>query len=278
MWKLKKPSLADAKKDLDDVQAVRPKITNQTIHDLEVLYEQYDTKGFVTDAELNAAVAAKSQEGTIQNLYAELGKNGKLHDMRIRIRRGIMLCPMCSISVPETLDHYMPQEAYKTLAICRLNLVPTCGTCNNLKNEKSFDSFPHVYYTQYPSVSFIEATIHVNKEQRKRTFTWEFRVKKELVEKDLSEKIEYQWNVVMPERLDIAVVGYVNGLFENYVPKTNWGLRMYMKIEQQRAEIKYGLNDWRNALLCAMLKCEELSPLDIEYFKKQHPHEPEDRG
>ena len=41
-------------------------------------------------------------------------------------------CPYCHITPARTVDHFLPKELYPWLSIVPLNLVPACGTCNNL--------------------------------------------------------------------------------------------------------------------------------------------------
>lgn len=44
-------------------------------------------------------------------------------------------CPYCHITPARTVDHVLPKELYPWLSVVPLNLVPACGTCNNLWRE-----------------------------------------------------------------------------------------------------------------------------------------------
>ena len=56
----------------------------------------------------------------------------------------------------------MPKADYKSLALCRLNLVPMCYECNNTKSNQPYREFIHAYYTELPAnVDFLIADIGV---------------------------------------------------------------------------------------------------------------------
>lgn len=61
-----------------------------------------------------------------------------------------LLCPYCGRPAFEVLDHYLPKSQYPEFSILSKNLVPSCGDCNDLKDDiipgGKDDFFIHPYY------------------------------------------------------------------------------------------------------------------------------------
>src|SRR6266571_1397377 len=49
-------------------------------------------------------------------------------------------CPLCSLGHVSALDHHLPKAEYPILAITPANLVPSCGWCQNAKD----DAYPQI--------------------------------------------------------------------------------------------------------------------------------------
>lgn len=61
------------------------------------------------------------------------------------------LCPYCGCGGAATLDHYLPKNIFPEFAVLPINLVPSCGVCNNYKGDlwRSGDdsaTFLHAYF------------------------------------------------------------------------------------------------------------------------------------
>lgn len=72
-------------------------------------------------------------------------------------------CPYCGITLPNTLDHYLPASKFPELAVHGLNLVPCCSTCNEKKGNKWKDGkqrlFIHYYSDSIPVSQYLFATL-----------------------------------------------------------------------------------------------------------------------
>ena len=54
-------------------------------------------------------------------------------------------CALCGVRDATTLDHFLPKSAFPALAVNPLNLVPSCGRCNQLKSDR-VGGMVHAYF------------------------------------------------------------------------------------------------------------------------------------
>lgn len=45
-------------------------------------------------------------------------------------------CQLCGLDSPRTFDHYLPKAEFHEFAVCALNLVPCCPTCNTTRGNR----------------------------------------------------------------------------------------------------------------------------------------------
>lgn len=69
-------------------------------------------------------------------------------------------CPYCTLSRPNTLDHYYDKSDYPEFSVFAPNLVPCCSECNSLKNTIVFDNdnkrpYIHFYLDKLPNYKFL---------------------------------------------------------------------------------------------------------------------------
>jgi hypothetical protein len=50
--------------------------------------------------------------------------------------RGRSECQLCGLNRPDTFDHYLPKAQFHEFAVCALNLVPCCPTCNTIRGNR----------------------------------------------------------------------------------------------------------------------------------------------
>lgn len=168
MWNLYKPKLSDAKNDIDVVVSHCYNLDDSDKRKMAKLYEDYDAgKGEATPLQLQPLEGKKE---IIRRQYAKTSgkqqnKNEDNHLVYIRkdLMKDVDKCPYCSINAPQQLDHFMDKAFYGQLAVCRLNLVPLCGTCNHAKGEISYKEFTHPYYQVFPKVPFLKADCRIVK-------------------------------------------------------------------------------------------------------------------
>ncbi|MDB5453606.1 MAG: hypothetical protein JWO33_2184 [Caulobacteraceae bacterium] len=98
--------------------------------------------------------AIHANRAKFQNLYTH-PREGHVQQAIIRALRkhhGLLECPACGDrGVPDTVDHYLPQEHYPHFAVLPHNLAPMCGTCQLAKGSKIGDAqsprfFLHPYF------------------------------------------------------------------------------------------------------------------------------------
>ena len=176
MWILPKPKLSDAKNDIEVVVSHCNNLDESDKKKMTKLYEDYDTgNGEATTIQLQPLEGKKEiirrqyvkTSGKLQN------KNEDNHLVYIRkdLMKNVDKCPYCSINAPQQLDHFMDKAIYGQLAVCRLNLVPLCGTCNLDKGEISYKEFTHPYYQAFPKAHFFRADCRVLRNKVLVTFS-----------------------------------------------------------------------------------------------------------
>jgi 5-methylcytosine-specific restriction endonuclease McrA len=95
------------------------------------------------------------RKDTLINLFSPT-KNKKPYDAieKIRHGHGLLVCPSCGqVTVPNTVDHYLPKKHFPELSTLLLNLTPMCSQCQSEKgdgylNEDGKKKFIHPYFDQ----------------------------------------------------------------------------------------------------------------------------------
>lgn len=257
MWILKKPNLADAKKDIDIVIAHSRGLDAADKPKFEQLYDDYDTgNGEVSPAQLKSL---ESKKDIIKGQYAKTsgktqnGQNKPLVYIRTELNRGITKCPYCSINAPQQLDHYMDKDSYGQLATCRLNLVPLCATCNNLKGKTNYVEFTHPYYQQFPNADFFVATCKIVSNRIVATFSVNPAV---ITDTILRSRLNAQMgHIHLRGRLRKAINEFLSYSFLGYVGSTDASLKTYLPILLKQTVALYGRNDWRAAIVRGLIAC-----------------------
>lgn len=70
------------------------------------------------------------------------------------------MCQSCGLDSAPTFDHYLPQSLFPEFAVMPANLVPSCGTCNTIKDNGVLDEngnrkFIHYYFDNLPDTQFL---------------------------------------------------------------------------------------------------------------------------
>lgn len=72
-------------------------------------------------------------------------------------------CPLCSVRLVETLDHYLPKSLYPILSVVPVNLIPACSSCNIGKKisfpSNSIEQTFHPYYDDVQNEPWIKASL-----------------------------------------------------------------------------------------------------------------------
>lgn len=270
MWKIDKPNLRRAcGKDIDELVMHCQNLDDTIKPTLKKLYQDYDAQGgTATDAQLATIPAGK--ESVIHSQYAKTYDGNTLSYVRTELMDGVFKCPYCSINQPTTLDHYMPESQYKALAVCRLNLVPMCGTCNNLKSTKPFANFVHCYYQAYPAAEpFLKAKVYALK---KRFVVKLYIDDAVLADPTLITKIHYQiekLHIFQNIMKESSV--FVTTMCKDFDCSDNAGMVAWLNRELTKNVDLYGFNDWRCAINRGMLEYPKLDIAIFQYNKANPP-------
>lgn len=265
MWKLNKPNLILAIQDLDKViDASNGELDEVDKTGLEILYCMYDdAKGELTEDEHNTFDSKKAAE--VHKLYRETYKSGtgKLKYIRQELLRNVCKCPYCGFGEPVTLDHYKPESIYKALSVCRLNLVPMCYRCNNLKGIK--DKFIHPYYQEFPTgVKFFVASVTFEFGY----FLFDFHIDSGYLDSQLEQILEFQISKIqLSERLNREAVTMVYELLTDpHINNDEEMLHLYVENARNENNNKFGLNHWKSVVLDALLKSPDLNVENVNAF------------
>lgn len=260
MWTLRKPDLRKAKKDIDVVLAHCKKLGAGDKPLLEQLYDDYDNGGGVaTPLQL---LPLDGKKDIIRGQYAKTtgkqpGKRANNHLVYIRteLNKNVVKCPYCSVNAPQQLDHYMDKSHYGQLAVCRLNLVPLCGTCNNKKGEKPYTDFVHPYYQRFPAADFLVADCKIVKNRVVAKFLID---RVALGDNALADKIEKQIvHISLRQRLQKATTEFLSQTFLSFCGSTDAELKSFLNQHLLNTSALYGRNDWRTALLRGLAVCPQ---------------------
>lgn len=263
MWKIEKPDLRRAcGKDVNELVSHCENLDDTIKPQLKKLYKEYDSQnGYVTDEQLKQIPTEKG--AIIHSQYKKTYDGDTLSYIRAELMDGVFKCPYCSINQPTTLDHYMPESKYGALAVCRMNLVPMCGTCNNRKLAKQYNNFIHCYYQEFPdNEPFLKAKVYILKKRFVIRLYIEDSV---LTEPGLKDKVLYQIKELkLFQQIIKESSVFVSTLCKDFDCGDNAGMKQWLQRKLNTCIEIYGFNDWRCAILRGMM---EYSKLDISVFQ-----------
>ena len=247
MWTvMNKPNLGDAINDIVVLVNHCRSLNVSHIPLLKQLYMDYDVKGYST---INELTPTENVKGAIKRQYdRKMYSNGILYYVRQDLFTNVTLCAMCAINETNELDHFMNKSRYGQLACCRLNLVPTCGRCNNLKRSGKYSKYVHAYYDIYPNVDFLIAKIRIVNNQ----IVINFSIDKSVLQTNpsLANKTDNQFiKLKLNKRLQIAGIQYIYDEFGSFRGTTDEELNEYLESRLDYCLSIYGRNDWRTSLM-----------------------------
>lgn len=266
MWKINKPNLNRAKgKDIDELVDHCNDLDDTDKPLLKQLYQKYDDQnGSVTDAQHNTIANDKAK--AIHEMYGKTYENEPLAYIRDELTANVYKCPYCSISQPNTLDHYMPESTYKALAVCRMNLVPMCGVCNNYKHTKPYKQFIHCYYDSFPTARpFLIANVYAIKQRFVVKFGFDSAA---IGDSGLESRLIYQEKEIrLFKRLKKEAVSYISTLCRDCEQNDTPSLKLWLVRRLTERESEFGKNDWRCAIIRGLLAYPNLDISQIKYNK-----------
>lgn len=254
MWTLEKPLLKDAIADIAKVIAAsKGKLSKDDGFILKHLYRKYDNNnGNISEEDDNKL--CKEQKQTLSYLYdSQTYKGQDLYYIREELYKLAKVCPMCGFGEIYHLDHQMPQADYKSLSVCRLNLVPTCAKCNNKKRKKDPTSFIHPYYDHaIENVPFFIISIHSTPDHR---VSWNFGINEALIgSQELIDKINNQVGVIeLYDRLMKETTEMLSDMLSGMEEMAQEVLDETLKTEYRKHNRRRGVNDWHTVFVKALI-------------------------
>lgn len=269
MWTLGKPSLDLALQDIDKIiEASGKRLDVSFKPKMQYVVRLYNhNRGSVSSSELKRFT--KNEENIIYGMYgSKTYENQDLYYIRKELFYKIDLCPLCGITSPSQLDHQMPKSQYKPLSLCRLNLVPTCGVCNNKKRTKPFDEFIHPYYAEFPKeIVFLVANIYVNVHTHR--FSWDYSIDYSQFPNgsSLKGKIEKQIkHIKLLRRLRKESHTFVSSILFGSNFRNTTTLKDFLRNRFNSFLKLYGRNDWRTAILYGLYISDKIGLEEINWY------------
>lgn len=166
-------------------------------------------------------------------------------------------CPLCSVRIVSTLDHFLPKSKYPIYSITPVNLVPACSTCNS--NKKT--SFPtsesdqtlHPYYDNVENESWIKCSI----------------IQSLPISLNYEVKCPDYWSVNKKMRVKSHFDSYnINELFSSHANEELRGLKVQLQKlynlepdllfehikDSYESRLSLGVNSWQACMYYALLK------------------------
>lgn len=265
MWKLNKPSLRKATgKDIDELTSHCNALDDNDKPVLKSLYKIYDSQGgIVFNNQLN--IIATNKAKAIHGQYDKTHSGEKLDYIRKELIKDVDLCPYCSINHVSHLDHFMPKSQYPALAVCRMNLVPLCGVCNQKKTDDDFKLYTHAYYDTFPSVPFLIANINILKLRFVVKYNFDSAAINDIA---LETKLNHQaTKTELWDRLKKETNNFINTLCCSCDVIDTLALTIWLGRRLSNYELIFGLNDWRCAIIRGLLACKKLNVDVVNNYK-----------
>jgi hypothetical protein len=266
MWLLPKPrtriAVAVADAEIALTYADGTAIYNLSSEEKTALvkaYELYDNEHGRPRISLTACGLLTPCLQALYAAYAEVQKTGRLKFLRQQLLSEAETCPFCGFGEPTQLDHHLPKDRYKWLAIYLRNLVPSCGPCNNVKRAHvgtGSDDLVHAYFDVLPSDNFLIANVKMESS----ALVVEFEIDLTVLDPDLADRLRFQLermqlNTRYPKQINVFLFGQRTGMLHVFNSKGPGALRKYLTSAADGLDLDFGQHDWRAALLRGLANC-----------------------
>jgi hypothetical protein len=222
------------------------------------IYDDYDAALGVGSATLMGLGLAAPLRTAVHDGYDFTQVGRKLASLRVALLHGIEQCPICGISPPRELDHYLPRAAFHPLAVYVRNLVPLCHDCNHSKGAAEAADpahrFIHAYLEPLPPLRFLRAAVTLNH----GALLVRFEIDPEAALPELTrQRLAYQLErLKLNDRYGREINAYLSGhtiaLHDAFRAGVAEGVRTFL---QRQAEVEFRVfhrNHWRPVLLVAL--------------------------
>ena len=179
----------------------------------------------------------------------------------------VQKCPYCSINQPQQLDHFMDKSTYGQLAVCRLNLVPLCSSCNHSKRDQPYKNFIHPYYQQFPKSQFFIAECQIIHGKICVNFRLDYNAFGN--DTQLHDKLQIHLNSLnIMERFEKEANQFITELLSTCQISSNGDLQIYLNEIWEHYKSIYRLNDWRTAVIKGLIECPGMDISVVKSYQK----------
>lgn len=265
MWKVRLPDTGDIDDQIDTALTLK---NGAKTHDLtaaervalHLLYADYDQRLGEPDAGLQPPALVGCADALL-NAYDQVQKGRRLASLRNTLLRAVMECPLCGSGDATTLDHHLPKDDYRALAINPRNLVPSCQPCNRAKGTLAAlagEGMIHAYFQDVPHVTFLRADVTY----LAGSLTVVFSIEPAALDPALVDRLTFQLDrLKLNERHPDAINLF---LFTQKVafrlfkgkPGERDLLRQFLIDGATTLDDDLGLNHWRAALFRGLAACD----------------------
>ena len=181
---------------------------------------------------------------------------GKTYYNRIMSAAPYGKCPLCSVRLADTLDHYLPKSKFPIYTVTPINLIPACTLCNQGKRvdypTTSEGQTLHPYYDNVENVSWIQASVlHTN------PITFNYSVVP-----------HYSWTKILKDRAQTHFNAFnLNELFSSHANEEFRGVKMQLITlynsnpnllkahlqDSYKSRLALGRNSWQAVMYNALL-------------------------
>lgn len=233
-------------------------VTEAQLDAIVGLYDLYDAAGGAVTADVAGDDLPAALRQAVHDSYRFTHRGLKLAGIRSDLLNGVEYCPVCGISPPRELDHYLPRGAYKPLAIYIRNLVPHCHDCNHIKSDHVADEdaerFVHAYFDLLPNTPFLAANVALHGGALEVEYAIVSAVG---LPADLQERLTYQLqHLSLNERYRREINSYLTGhtvaLHMAFDAGQGAAVAAYLARQASVEVTKFHLNHWRPCLLRAL--------------------------
>lgn len=114
-------------------------LSKRYLHYSFIVYDIYARKGLLHSIEKNEYISHSScgikDKSVFEYFYKRFRDEGLTRPYYMDIKDG-KLCTYCVYKEAEQADYYLPQSIYPSYSLILNNMIPICGTCNNIKRTQ----------------------------------------------------------------------------------------------------------------------------------------------
>ena len=181
-------------------------------------------------------------------------------------------CPYCGLSVPDTIDHYLPKTEFPEYSILPINMIPSCSTCNRIKNEEWVEngvrSCINFYYDSFIKYKYLHTIISFKDGNTNfPTITCKLVQPLELVNDEFNIVKSHYKKLKLLKKYETSCESEVSNIYQEISDAKEVDLGQHKKALERRKvalEKNLGINHWRTSLYQALAASNEFLELCLK--------------